>query len=283
MEYDSARHKSILLKMMSVFDDFCEANGLRYSLCGGTLLGAVRHKGFIPWDDDVDIVMPRPDYERFLKVSSDSFLPGYKVIHSQNTPNYYLPFAKVIDCNTSLIEYKVARSCPIGVYLDIFVIDSVPENRAESDKLYRRYCSLKKKAMETALRYDYLTKMSFKRRKKLFRHKLYSLFYSSNELFDKCDKVATSTKYGSTDRLRIYSSPHFGRLVFDKYVFEDFVDLEFEGFLFNCIKNYDAYLTACYQDYMQLPPEEKRGTDHRHYFINLDRHLTLDEIHAMGF
>ena len=283
MEYDSITQKSILLKMLSAFNGYCEANGLKFTLCFGTLLGAVRHKGFIPWDDDVDIVMPRPDYDRFLKMASDSFMPGYKVIHPQNTPHYYLPFAKVIDCNTSLIEYKIARLCPIGVYLDIFPIDSVPDDRAESEKLFKRYSSLKRKAMETALRYDYLNKMNARRLIKLIRHHFFGLFYSSSQWFDKCEKVAASTAYGSTGHLRIYSCPHFGELVFDRSVFEEFVDLEFEGLPFKGIKNYDSFLTACYQDYMQLPPEGQRGTDHRHYFIDLDRHLSIEEIHAMGY
>lgn len=286
MEYESIQYKSILINMMGAFHEYCEAYGLKYTLCGGSLLGAVRHHGIIPWDDDIDIIMPRPDYTKLLSMSHDHFISGYQVIHAQNTPNYYLPYAKVIDHNTSLIESRRTRLCPIGVFLDIFPIDTIPENQTESERLYKQYSSLKNKAKETAFYYDLISRKKTKWRiayKTFFRHQLYYYLYSSKTLFEKCDNIASSTKYGSTNKLRVYSSPHFSKIEFNKSVFDEYIDMEFDGIIVKGLKDYDSYLTMCYKNYMQLPPLEQRVSHHSQYFVNLAKHLTKEEIYAQGF
>ena len=114
--------KKILVSILSEVHNFCDENNLKYFLPGGTLIGAVRHKGFIPWDDDIDIYMPRNDYEKFLcEFNKES--ERYQVI-SLKTDGYYLPFGKVIDTKTVLIE-NVDSDYKMGIYLDIFPLDNL--------------------------------------------------------------------------------------------------------------------------------------------------------------
>jgi lipopolysaccharide cholinephosphotransferase len=118
--------KSIQLDLLQKTADFCEANGIRYFLCGGTLLGAIRHKGYIPWDDDIDIVMPRPDYERFCKTFNqpDSV---YKVKSLLTHPDYACAFAKVYDNRTMLKELHY-KGVHFGVYIDVLPVDGVKDS-----------------------------------------------------------------------------------------------------------------------------------------------------------
>lgn len=116
--------REIQLQMMDKIHEFCESHNIRYSLGGGTLLGAVRHKGYIPWDDDIDIMLPRPDYDRFIR----EFEGAYKdlnIQHLGNDDTCCIPFAKVYDNRTVLIE-KHQRS---GVYIDVFPVDGLPEEQ----------------------------------------------------------------------------------------------------------------------------------------------------------
>ena len=125
-----AEIKSLQMEILCSIHNFCVNNNIRYSLAYGTLLGAIRHKGYIPWDDDVDILMPRPDYEKFLKL-----YPGYNKNHTVQTyindDSYYLAFAKVYDNRTELIVFPTRT----GVFVDIFPVDGLPD----SVELSRRY------------------------------------------------------------------------------------------------------------------------------------------------
>ena len=123
--------RDLQLAMMDKIHEFCVERGIRYSLGGGTLLGAVRHKGYIPWDDDIDIMLPRPDYERFLK-EFDGVYPNFKVLHLNNDRTYPYLFAKVYDSRTLLVECRAT----MGVYIDVFPIDGLPL-KAELPKYMR--------------------------------------------------------------------------------------------------------------------------------------------------
>lgn len=123
--------RAIQLDILDKIHAFCTEHGIRYSLGGGTLLGAVRHKGYIPWDDDIDIMLPRPDYERFLK-EFDGKYAELNLQHYGNDNTCCIPFAKVYDNRTVLIE-KLQKS---GIYIDVFPIDGLPEESKIKDYLY---------------------------------------------------------------------------------------------------------------------------------------------------
>ena len=119
--------KCIQLDLLQKTAEFCENNGIRYFLCGGTLIGAIRHHGYIPWDDDIDISMPRPDYDKFIKIFNkpENY---YQVIDMSNNSKYGFPFAKVHDTRTLVNELQYSRDS-FGVYIDIFPIDGVGEDK----------------------------------------------------------------------------------------------------------------------------------------------------------
>lgn len=118
--------KFISYNILKFVADFCEINNIKYYLFAGTLLGAIRHEGFIPWDDDIDIAIPRDDYEKFIIEFDRNNDVNYKVLSIENSNKYYLPYAKVIDNRTLLFE-DGKESMPIGVFIDIFPLDSIPD------------------------------------------------------------------------------------------------------------------------------------------------------------
>jgi lipopolysaccharide cholinephosphotransferase len=137
--------KTLLSKDLKSFADFCDLNGLRYFLGGGTLLGAIRHQGFIPWDDDVDVLMPRPDYDAFLKLTALNPIRENLIVQAPDRNDDYLwPFAKIINTDTVLIElqymkkYRDLQRQWGGLYIDVFPIDGVPDSKKEQKDLFKK-------------------------------------------------------------------------------------------------------------------------------------------------
>ena len=129
MAKDSVEIKEILLKMLGWFHNFCEENNLRYFAVGGTLLGAVRHKGFIPWDDDVDVGMPRADFEKLEKLIGNKENGRYYFeTPSSDRKGYYYAYGKLFDTTTTLVE-NLRDKLPMGVYIDVFPFDGVGETK----------------------------------------------------------------------------------------------------------------------------------------------------------
>ena len=258
---DLQQKKIILLDILTYFHDYCEKNNLTYYLTGGTLLGAVRHNGFIPWDDDIDINMPRKDYECFLdsfnkKCSSSK----YKAV-SLRDQGYYLTSAKVIDTTTRLRE-KVNANFDIGVYIDIFPMDNLTSDYSKARELFRdvgRYRNV-------------LTLMNATLRKGRVWYKnvaiqisrIFLAGLSREKVLKKIDKQSRKyenelgSKYIGTPCTAIYGEKE----ILKSEWFTERCLLKFEGGRFWAPKGYDAFLTQLYGDYMQLPPEEKRVTHH---------------------
>ncbi len=136
--YDIRRLQLRILDVFLIFDSVCKEHNLRYYLIAGTLLGAVRHKGFIPWDDDLDVGMPRADYELLIANSKDWLPKQYEFICAENNPKYPFPFGKVQDANTTLIERRGFHYVG-GVYMDIFPIDGVPEGKMAQKIHFAKY------------------------------------------------------------------------------------------------------------------------------------------------
>lgn len=242
-EISLADMHNIQLGMMKAIHQFCIEKNIRYSLGGGTLLGAVRHKGFIPWDDDVDIMMPRPDYERFLTLFEGIF-PQYNIQHYKNDNNYYKPFAKVYDNRTLLIE----AYCTTGVFIDVFPIDGMPNEDV--------YILMLRKLNKLARRLRYTTNIisgNFK-----FLKRLYGKLHSRDKALYRYDKYITSYKFETSEYAGAISGAYGVKEHMPVYVFDEYVELKFEDTKFMAIKEYDLYLKKHYGDYMQLPPIENR-------------------------
>lgn len=244
--------RAIQLDILDKIHAFCTERGIRYSLGGGTLLGAVRHKGYIPWDDDIDIMLPRPDYERFLK-EFDGKYAELNLQHYGNDNTCCIPFAKVYDNRTVLIE-KLQKS---GIYIDVFPIDGLPEESKIKDYLYIYNNQLHKIYFMTPF---YIITGSLKDRIKYYVKKL---------IYPTRDKYIT----GFYNFLKSYSfenSVNAGAIcgiyaekeLMPRETFESYITVEFEGRQYMAIKDYDAYLTKHYGDYMQLPSKEKQVSHH---------------------
>ena len=249
--------KKIQLDILKSVAEFCTQNNIKYFLGFGTLLGAVRHKGFIPWDDDIDIIMPRPDYDKFVN-SFNNNNPYYEVKAPELDPNYYSPFANVCDKRTILIEVD-DMSGTKGVKIDVFPFDSVPDQYEDYVKFRNEFATLKK--IMKLKRIPINSQKSRREKINLFLKKI-RYFHSYAFYQKKLRKLATSIPYGKTtfvDNL-VYTFNRDSR--FEKSVFDSSVLLEFEGSLFNCPKDFDKVLSLQYGDYMKLPPEEQRVTHH---------------------
>lgn len=249
--------KELQISILTYVADFCEKNEIRYWIDSGTLLGAIRHKGYIPWDDDIDVGMLREDYDKFSKLF-DQQSSKYRFVCIENTPDFYLPHGKVCDINTVLYEpdengYKSA------VNIDIFVYDNAPDDKKALRKMYARRDKLRKihftLTTDVVMRGDpvkYVVKSA--------RKALYKLIYGKKELIR--EMVTNSKQYADLSTACVGNFTSYTRMSCNKHVFRDFVNVEFEGLQFKAPIGYDEWLRSFYGDYMTLPPVEKRVSHH---------------------
>lgn len=252
----------IELNLLLQFDSICKEYRLRYSLGGGTLLGAVRHKGFIPWDDDVDVMMPRPDYVCFLNICKDH-KKDFNLITYDNVKNYYGLFAKIWDPTTIIQDNLMDIAYEIGVNIDVFPVDGLGESEKEAYRIFEK-TTLNRELLNAALW------------KKFFRSKTHSVFVEPirfavftmsrfvdpKKLLRKVDEENLSHPFEGSKYAGCVCGSYREKEIMKTETFENYIDLEFEGYTFKAIENYDEYLTKHYGDYMQLPPIEKQQTHH---------------------
>lgn len=254
--------REIQLRMLNIFADFCEEHNLRYSLGGGTLLGAVRHKGFIPWDDDIDVMMPRPDYEYFLK-NFDGKETNTKLSYYLHDKDHFWLFAKLYDLRTSTLGKDNEES----VYIDIFPIDFFPDMETV-DAMWKLRSILKLYNTRIIRKHNTASVVQLIWRRLLWETNLiengYYCFwkYTHKKLHNLLMKTLTSCSIADS----IYGGAVVGayneKELMDNHVFLEYTYLCFENKNYMCIKDYDAYLTQHYYDYMKLPEEKDRLMPH---------------------
>ena len=249
--------KQSILCIMDSIHNFCEQNQIKYYMLGGTMLGAIRHKGFIPWDDDIDIGILRDDYERFCKTYVDS-TNGYllKSIHSD--PQYYLPFAKVIDPRISLYE-EVYNAPEIGAYIDVFPLDYI-------EKEANGKCGFFSKSIKTKI--EDLRYMQIRPDRIFWKNIL--IFISRIVYPCSLHKIASmrekrALSFSCSKKTEWIANLHGAwgeKEVVPEIYFSKGAKYGFEGRVYWGAENYDGYLTCLYRDYMTPPPPEKRVTHH---------------------
>lgn len=250
--------QGVSLDLLVSLHDFCVKNNVNYSIAYGTLIGALRHKGFIPWDDDVDVMMPRPDYERFCKTYKSD---RYQLIYYGNDKTALAGFARLVDCQKT--DYKTERPWTMqksGVWIDIFPIDGVEKDEREYAKRYKKLALLCKVIYKFRRQNHHISQEdSLWSIVKTLVAKVIGL----NGLLPYCllkEMVYLEKKvdYNTANYLGQCSCLDDGPNQFPAEDFKDYIYLDFEGHQFCAISGYDHHLRQLYGDYMQLPPAEKR-------------------------
>ena len=265
-----------LLDSLKWLDDFCAVHQLRYFAVGGTMLGAVRHRGFIPWDDDLDVGMPRPDYEKFCRVSPREGSGNRFVVETvfDGRPDYLYPHAKVYDTSTTLIEHK---RCEIrrGLFIDVFPIDGVGQTEDEAWRFFQ----------PIARRLDFLaTRVCGLRKGRSFLKNaavaaaglIPSGLYDNTKKMQEIDLDCRKYKYEESR----YAANFYGikrrREIMLRAYFGEPKPYEFEGMTIMGVEKPDEYLTQLFGDWRRLPPKDQQVTHHDFVRCDLNKSYLTD-------
>ncbi len=253
--------KEIALSILIDVADFCEEHNLRYYLAYGTLLGAIRHKGFIPWDDDIDIQMPRDDYDKFIEIyNSENKSNKYRLVCPDDADAKHT-FVKVIDTNTVKIESGTdyTETGNLGIDIDVFPIDGQPDDVVAFVRFYN-----KKRFYYKIWNYLISDRKQFTPIQKI-RYFAIRIIYNKTRLIKIIDKQHRKYDYNESRYVGTTASLFNSiRNRFEKEWYDESVYVEFEQHLLRAPKAYDKILEKRYGDYMQLPPPEQQKT--HHYF-----------------
>lgn len=260
---DPAEIKRLLLDILRFIREVCEKNGIRYYLAYGTLLGAIRHNGFIPWDDDVDIFMPRPDFNRFVSLLSGS--SGHYRILTPLQKDYYYNFGKVVDTRTVLLENGHRPIENMGIYIDIFPLDGMPDNREEREKMNRELIRIRRKISAFGKQFPRPRKNILKYLSSI-RHYVCCRFSKLADWQQEYLDAVSQFDYNESKYVYVTggSVEIEGGLssIFPVKWFENTAKVLFEGEYYSAPADYEEMLRQLYGDYMTLPPREKQISVH---------------------
>ncbi|MCQ2203694.1 MAG: LicD family protein [Bacteroidales bacterium] len=272
-ELSCSEIQNVSLRVLAEFDSFCKMKGLRYSLGYGTLIGAIRHKGFIPWDDDVDVMMPRPDYEIFCREYESK---GDYILYSPRLRNSYIAYSRLCDNKDTIVRTELPWHSGVdtGVWIDIFPIDGAPDDTNEMHKVFSVAKDLYRKQFfeRCAYRQRYIDRpwglLKYLKNRFINHVGVKNIIDCALDYEAYCSRI----KYGTTDHLTGISCLNAQvELHYNLSDFREFLPVEFEGKEFLSVSGYDNVLRCQYGDYMKLPPEEKRvpcHSGHKYYWKN---------------
>lgn len=250
--------KEVILHTLLRFDNFCREHNIKYSIAYGTALGAIRHKGFIPWDDDVDVIMLRSEYEKFekaWKLYAQNSVDDYTLWAEMDEENYFMAFcAKFFDTRTVLYErFTEKKVVEYGVYIDIFVLDHIPVDKEEQIAVLKKIQVYWKWIQHFQRHFK-----DWNRFIRQYRLPLPSLDMVANHL------MSLKNKYNNQETSYVSLTQDYNKKTKEnksiyKYEwFNDFILVDFEGYKFPILEKFDDMLKITYGDYMTLPPEEQR-------------------------
>lgn len=259
-----------LLLILEWYHNFCVENNLRYYLLGGTMLGAARHQGFIPWDDDIDVGMPRSDYETFLKLTNGKQYGNFVVegIHTENTDFFY-GYSKIYDTKSTLIEntrYKIKR----GIFIDLFPLDGAGNSESESRSFFRAVLNKYRilLARTCAIRSD---RKWYKNLAVHIARMIPNSIVDNKKLMYSIDDICKTKDFDTS----IYIANLYGnwgeREIVEKAVMRTPAIYRFENLNVYGVADYDKYLTSLYGDWRKLPPKEKQVSHHDFLECNLEK------------
>lgn len=256
----------IMLDILKEVDRVCKENEIKYFLIGGSCLGAIRHGGFIPWDDDLDVGMLREDYEKFCSIAPQKINSNYFLQTWMDGTKYGLPFAKIRRKGTMFFEAKAPIKGRKEIYVDIMPCDAVPEENRDGffkkqDMIYRIVL------MKNEHRpWKDGNKILWKKYLAYIPYRIASWFVNVEKL-QNCYEQNAKNVVGET---KVYFNEGYKKNTFhDRKWFEECIMVPFEGERFPVIKEYDQYLSSSYGDYMTPPPERERGNMHQALSVDL--------------
>lgn len=272
-----------ILDILKAFMKICKDNGLTYYCCAGTAIGAVRHHGIIPWDDDIDVIMPRPDYDRLLEIAKTADFGKYEIITPYDDETYPLYFSKISNRNTTLIEDRQIP-CVIGLYVDIFPLDATDDDVATARRLKDRYTKIinRLNAVSTHNTFgEYLSLLKKKEEWGRFAIKALAFFCRSamrRHLIRQMDRLSHLYDYDKAKNVQVYTGSYGHREVFPKSWLGKGKEFPFEDTTVLLPECYDEYLRHFFNDYMQFPPVEQRIEKHNRAYLNIHEKETREEI-----
>ena len=254
----------VQLEIAKEISRVCDENGIKYFLTGGTLLGAVRHGGFIPWDDDLDIGMFRQDYEKFLEIAPVSLREQYRIIDWKSDQSYPHPMGKVIKKGTLYKESKRKDQGEQGIWVDVFPYDNIPNLNNDFQArifklkilrgLVRAKCNYQTWHSENGVIWSkYIKNLPFR---------VVSVFMKKENLIKKYEAISTINNNKECTFVFENGPENYSEWCFKKEIFSNLVERDFENCKFLIPEKYHEYLRAAYGDYMVLPPIEKRENQH---------------------
>lgn len=255
------------LKILILFDTFCKENNLRYYLSGGSLLGAIRHKGFIPWDDDIDICMPRPDYKKMIKLFPKNFNNNYFLRCAENNTDV-IAYARIVNLNI-FVENIRTKGFVNNLWIDIFPVDGVPDSEEKIKRIF-----------EKTYRYGrilllYYSKFIFAKNPIYTIPKFLLMIYLrlGGTKYFRGKIMELAQDYDISDKVGVLTGRAGAGEVMWKNEFEKVVLVDFEGYKLPTFSCWDSYLKNLYGDYMKLPSlnERERHDTTRAYIIDIKK------------
>ena len=251
-----------ILQILLAIDNTCHLHGLKYYIWAGTMLGAVRHKGFIPWDDDLDIAMPRPDYEQLIAHCKEWLPKPFEMVCAENDKKYPLPFAKIQDGSTTLIERMHLKYLG-GIYIDVFPLDGVPTNKMMQKIHFGRY-EYYKRVLYLMIRDPYKHGHGPDSWIPLLLRKIYKLEKVQNSIRN----ILRKYNYNSCNLIADYDDGSHG--ILPKTVLGTPTPYDFEKNKVYGVEHYDKYLSRKYGDYMTIPKHDEQR-QHNFHYLDLEK------------
>lgn len=257
----------VSLEILKFVTSICEREDFRYSLMYGTLIGAIRHQGFIPWDDDVDIMMPRPDYERFLEYcyNHKEELGVYEIFNPDTHKDYIYGITRVSDSRYEIIKEETSENCGMGIFIDVYPYDGLGNDKEEALRLLsatRKYCDTI--VDMTRVEQHIPESLNYKGKTVHIINRIINRCLGTRHYLGKISSLRGKHTFDGSDYVGplmwYFSKPH--KVLFKRSMFDKLVKVPFEDGLFYVPSEYHELLTQEYGNYMQLPPPEKRIYQH---------------------
>ncbi len=256
------------LDMLEYFKEFCDKNNLKFYLIGGSLIGALRNKGFVPWDDDIDILMPRPDYERLHVLWKEQCADGrFRLLKTDDKMFTGNIFITITDTNYTMVKANQTEvDIPHGLVMDVFPLDVCPNGRF-ARKMQYIWTLLYSLFLAQVVPENHGGLISFGSRLLLGIIRGKKLRY---KIWRFCEKKMTRYKIEENRCVtELCSGPHWMKIEYPKHIYDGVAYVTFEGLTMPCMSGYDEYLTMVFGDYMTEPPKEEQSPHHDIAYLDL--------------